>query len=46
MTKKQHSNIKNTKIKHSFSKAPNHRDILAITEGHNWKPVKKKRQIH
>jgi hypothetical protein len=39
MTKKQYPKLKNTKLKHPFSKVPDHNDILAITEGHNWKPV-------
>jgi hypothetical protein len=42
MIKKQYPKLKNPKLKHPFSEVPKHRDILAITEGHNWKPVARK----
>jgi hypothetical protein len=42
MTKKQYPKLKRPKLKHPFSKVPEHVDISAITEGHNWKPVTQK----
>ena len=36
MTKNQ---LKKPKLKHPFSEVPKHKGILAITEGHDWKPV-------
>jgi hypothetical protein len=34
--------LKNPNLKCPFSNVPDYRDILAITEGHNWKPVTRK----
>jgi hypothetical protein len=42
MTRKQYPKLRNPKLKHPFSKVPDYRDILAITKGHNWKPVTRK----
>jgi len=44
VTKKQNPKIKNPKVKDPFSEVSDHRDILAITEGHYWRPVTRKDQ--
>jgi hypothetical protein len=42
MTKKQNPKLKNPKAKDAIFKNPDFKDILAIAEGHNWKPVTRK----
>jgi hypothetical protein len=38
MTKNQNPKSKSPKVKDSFSEVSDYKDILAITEGHDWKP--------
>jgi hypothetical protein len=42
MTKKQYPKLKKSDHERPFAEIPDQRDILAITEVQNWKPVTRK----